>query len=466
MLFTDIEFSRLKEKMKGQTFRDYADDILNGKKILNRVEYQALVDITHDDRIAWWREARFGMFIHFGLYAQTARGEWAMGRDGMPVQEYERLADSFFPAPDAAEEWAKTAVKAGAKYMVLTTRHHDGFSLWDSKANPYNSARFGCKRDIVREFVDACRKYGLGVGFYSSLMDWHHPDSERAGFDPAARQRFVEYLFELNRELMSNYGKIDILWYDMPYPLESQESWGSLQRNQMIRALQPDILINDRSMLPEDFAVSEEAMSTSGRDVEACLTFNTLTWGYIDPEQAKRFAHTPQTLLKKLSFSCRNCGNLLLNVGPSPDGRIADYEKETLQTIGNWIQENREVVYGTMRPCRGLIGLNCYGEYGSDMLSDVSAKGNTVYVWNYIWPKDGVIYLAGYRNVPKRVYSVKDGTPVRFKHENHRIILYDLPKEPFDRTAGISVIALEFDGKAEYRFCMSCPQVNDGYIEP
>ena len=180
--------------------------------LLSKGEYEAAIAATRDKRMKWWREARFGMFVHFGLYALLGRQEWAMANENIPPEEYEKLAERFQPKPGAPREWAKLAKAAGCKYMVLTTRHHEGFSLWDSKVNPFNSVNFGPHRDLVREFVDACREYDLGVGFYSSVMDWHHPDGRDCATDPDARRRYNDYLTALNTELLTNYDKIDILW--------------------------------------------------------------------------------------------------------------------------------------------------------------------------------------------------------------------------------------------------------------
>ena len=220
---------------------------------MKRKDYEAWIASTRDARMDWWRKARFGMFVHFGLYSILGRHEWVMSMEGIDKEDYEKLADQFLPEEGCCEKWAKLAKKAGMKYMVLTTRHHEGFSLWDSKVNPYNSVNYGCHRDIVKEFVEACRKYDLKIGFYSSIMDWHHPDGEKCENDPEARRRFLDYIEALNTELLTNYGKIDILWYDVAQPMESWEAWDSLARNQRLRALQPDIIINDRSRLPEDF---------------------------------------------------------------------------------------------------------------------------------------------------------------------------------------------------------------------
>ncbi|NLD44519.1 MAG: alpha-L-fucosidase, partial [Chloroflexi bacterium] len=169
---------------------------------------------TRAERMRWWHEARFGMFVHWGLYSQLARQEWVMNRERIPLAEYERLADSWKPRERPAREWARLAAQAGIKYVVLTTKHHEGFCLWDTAQTDYNAVRRGPGRDLVREFVEACREFGLKIGFYYSLMDWHHPDGARCATDDAARRRFLDFTQGCVRELCSNYGKIDILWYD------------------------------------------------------------------------------------------------------------------------------------------------------------------------------------------------------------------------------------------------------------
>lgn len=176
-------------------------------QLLSKPEYERAITATRDERMAWWREARFGMFIHYGLYSLLGRQEWVMAHENQPVEEYEKLADQFHPKPGAPREWAALARKAGMKYMVLTTRHHEGFSLWDSQVNPYNSVNHGAGRDVVKEFVEACREFDLKIGFYSSLADWHHPDSWQCAFDSGARARFCGYIKELNRELLTQYEK-------------------------------------------------------------------------------------------------------------------------------------------------------------------------------------------------------------------------------------------------------------------
>jgi len=423
-------------------------------KLRSKPEYEKQLADSRDERMAWWREARFGMFIHIGLYTALGRNEWAMGFEDWPVEEYEKLADRFYVKPDAAEEWAKLAKEAGMKYAVLTTRHHEGFSLWDSEANPFNSVNYGVKRDIVREFTDACRKYGLRIGFYSSLMDWHHPDGGTAAFDSAARKRFQDYLQALNEELLTNYGPIDVLWYDVPCPMENHEGWNSLERNQRLRALQPNIIINNRSLLPEDFGTPEEHLTAEEKtDWEACMTFNGISWGYVDSAQAIPYSYNAQRILRMLQTVAADSGNLLLNIGPTPDGSVPKEAYEPLRTVGKWLKENGECAYGkvqrhTFRFCNGV--------------TSVSRKDKTVYLWNWIWPDDGEIILGGFKTRLKSAKLLRDGSAITFKQEGYRITLQNLPKTSPDEIAGVAVLALEFEDVPVFVPFPSRPALNNG----
>ena len=221
---------------------------------------------NRDARMLWWRDATFGMFIHWGLYSIPGRGEWVMNRENIPVTEYEKLAWQFNPRHFDPRAWARLAKDAGMKYMVLTTKHHEGFCLWDSKLTDFTSVRTAARRDLVREFAEACRAEGLKVGFYFSLMDWHHPDGDGRGIeDAAARERFIAFVHGQVRELMSHYGRVDILWYDVPWPYDAA-GWQSEKLNAMVRELQPHILINNRSGLPEDFGTPEQQVKPESAD--------------------------------------------------------------------------------------------------------------------------------------------------------------------------------------------------------
>ena len=423
-------------------------------KLLSKPEYLDMLDKTRDERMGWWREARFGLFIHVGLYTVLGRNEWAMGFEHWPVAEYEKLAERFDVKPGAPEEWVKLAKAAGMKYAVMTTRHHEGFSLWDSKANPFNSMRFGPKRDIVAEFVAACRKYNMRIGFYSSLMDWHHPDGGKAAYDSAARKRFNDYLYEINAELLSNYGPIDVLWYDVPCPMEHHEGWNSLEMNQRLRAIQPNIIINNRSLLPEDFGTPEEHLTPDEKtDWEACMTFNGISWGYVDSTQAAAYSYNAQGILRMLNKVTTSGGNLLLNIGPTPDGSVPTEAVKALETVGEWLKVNGECAYGKVD--RSKLGF-CNGICGT------SIKGNVLYLWNWIWPGDHEIVLGGLTSKLVSARLLADGSPVTFRQDGYRLFLEELPAAVPDKTAGVTVLALEFEKEITYTPFATTPALNNG----
>src|SRR5438105_13304259 len=211
----------------------------------------------HERRIQWWQQAKFGMFIHWGLYSVIGRHESAMEIGGIPIPQDRLLAKHFNPKPNAARDWAKLAREAGQKYMVMTTKHHEGFCNFDTKTTNYCATKQGPGRDLVHEYVDAARGEGLRVGFYYSLMDWHHPDGARCATDEAARKRFVEYIHTHIRELMTNYGKVDVLWYDVAWPLDAK-GWESERMSKMVFELQPDIIVNNRNKRAGDFSTAEQ----------------------------------------------------------------------------------------------------------------------------------------------------------------------------------------------------------------
>lgn len=424
-------------------------------KLLSKPEYERATAATRDERMAWWREARYGMFVHFGLYSLLGRNEWAMALENTPVEEYEKLADQFNPMPGAPRAWAALAKQAGMHYMVLTTRHHDGFSLWDSKTNPYNSVNFGPKRDIVREFVEACREHDLKIGFYSSLMDWHHPDGWRCAFDSVARARFLAYIQSLNEELLSNYGNIDILWYDVARPMETHEGWNSLERNQRLREMQPHMLINNRSLLDEDFGTPEEHLTPTDRDWEACMTFNGLSWGYMDSERVRPYSYNAHRIIKMLNTVTAGGGNLLLNIGPTPEGDVPPEAVEPLTTVGNWLRENGKAVYGKKpKPKNTFYHGLCSG----------TQEGNKVYVWNWVWPQNGELVLGGFKTKLVSASLLKDGSPVAFDQQGHRIWLRNLPAMSPDATAGIAVFELVFAEEPVHRFVSDFPQFHRGEV--
>lgn len=418
---------------------------------LSKSEYEASIAATRDERMKWWREARFGMFVHFGLYAVPGRQEWVMANENIEPAEYEKLADRFLPKPGAPREWAKLARAAGCKYMVMTTRHHEGFSLWDSKVNPFNSVNYGPHRDIVREFVDACREFGLGVGLYSSVMDWRHPDGRDCATDPEARRRFNEYLTALNTELLTGYGKIDILWYDCAMPLESHEGWDSLRRNQILRQLQPGIIINNRSCLEEDFGTPEGEIRPMDRDWEACMTFNDLSWGYIDSAQALPYSYSAQRILRMLWRVAGSCGNLLLNIGPAPDGSVPTEAVEPLTKVGQWLAVYGDAVYGKVDPMVGEFSVR-----------STTRKQNRVFVWNWIWPDNGEFTVGGYHTKLREARLLPTGETLPFTQDKARITVKGLPDRSPDPVCNVGVVELIFEEEPKQDRGSLFPQLHCG----
>src|SRR5437764_12010413 len=327
-------------------------------------------------RMQWWHAAKFGMFIHWGLYSTLERHEWVMENEGIPVSEYERLAPKFKPVPNAARAWARLAKSAGMKYMVMTTKHHEGFCNFDTKLTDYCATRQGPGRDLVREYVEAARAEGLRVGFYYSLMDWHHPDGARCATDEAARRRFVEYTHGLIRELLTNYGKIDVLWYDVSWPLDAA-GWESVKMNEMVFQLQPEIIVNNRNKLQGDFSTPEQHITaeSGGRAWESCMTLND-SWGY---QRADDNWKNARTVIRNLITCARDGGNYLLNIGPRADGSIPEESVRILQEVGAWMSKNGDTIYKSDR-CQPRR--SAYASY--------TRTGNTLFMHVHYWPGSDV----------------------------------------------------------------------------
>ena len=389
-------------------------------------------DLDRARRMEWWHEARFGMFIHWGLYAQLGRHEWVMNRERIPVKEYEGLADTWKPKRRPAREWARLAKKAGMKYMVMTTKHHEGFCLWDTAETDYNAVKCGPGRDLVQEYVDACREFDLKIGFYHSLMDWHHPDGARCAKNEKARRRFIDFTQGCVRELCTQYGKIDIMWYDVSWPLRSPELWESAKMNRMVRRLQPHILINNRSQLPEDFGTPEGHVTAEqeGRAWEACMTFNG-SWGYMPyaPDEDWRSA---REVVDMLRTAAAGQGNLLLNIGPKPDGSVPDEAVPRLAAVGKWLAKNGEAVYGQVD--RARTEWMPTGQF--------TTKGKTAYFWCSRWPGEEIV-IGGLRTKVVKASLLATGKRVRFKQDRDRLILSGLPRTSPDKLVGVTVIKLE-----------------------
>ena len=381
-----------------------------------------------DRREEWWHQARFGMFVHFGLYSVLGRHEWAMEQEGIPVSEYELLAKQFNPQPHAARAWAKLAKAAGMKYMVMTTKHHEGFCLFDTKLTNYCAPRQAAGRDLVAEYVEAARAEGLRFGFYYSLMDWHHPDGAACKTDEAARRRFVDYTHGLVRELCTNYGKVDVLWYDVNWPLKP-EGWESEKMNRMVRQLQPDILINNRSGIPEDFTTPEQHIQAFDMPWESCMTMND-SWGF---QRADDDWKSPKTIVRNLLQCTRDRGNYLLNIGPKPDGSIPEPSIQALTAVGGWMDKNSALIHQA-----DLCKVK------RSELAQFTRQGNTLFMHVYFWPGESVS-LGG---LQQKVLSAKlytTGKPVKFEQTEWRVKFTGLPAAAPDPIA--TVLAIECDAE-------------------
>jgi alpha-L-fucosidase len=382
------------------------------------------------DRLAWFEQARFGMFIHWGLYSLMGRGEWAMSRERTPWSEYEPLKDRFTAEHFRPKEWAKIAKDAGMKYMVLTTKHHEGFCLWNSRGCAFNAVNSAARRDLLAEYVDAVREAGLKVGVYYSLGDWHNPDWF-AGWkkDIAARERFVSWTHELVRELMTGYGKIDILWYDLPQ-CYSAAQWRSVELNAMARSHQPHILINNRAMTTEDFATPEQHATASavGRPWESCMTLNE-HWGYCPSDVNYK---SPRDVILTLAGIASGGGNLLLNVGPDGTGRIPDASQKILARVGNWLSRNGECIYNTDRST-----VNWY------LFGPTTQRGNVLYCFlkQYYGHQQAI---GGLTNTVLSASLLHNGQPLSFMQNDAQLIVRDLPATSPDDI--VTVIKLELDG--------------------
>jgi alpha-L-fucosidase len=379
-------------------------------------------------RMQWWHEARFGMFVHFGLYSVLGRHEWAMEEKGIPVAEYQQLAKQFNPKPQAARAWAKLAKAAGMKYMVMTTKHHEGFCHFNTKLTDYCAPKQAAGRDLVAEYVEASQAEGLHHGFYYSLMDWHHPDGARCKTDEAARRRFVDYIHGQVHELCSNYGKLDVLWYDVNWPL-TPEGWESEKMNRMVRELQPDILINNRSGVPEDFTTPEQRIQASAAPWEACMTMND-SWGFNRGDDNWK---SPKTVVRNLLQCTRDQGNYLLNIGPKADGSIPEQSVEILTKVGQWMDSHGELIHKADK-CK----------VRSSELAQFTRQGNTLYIHTYFWPGE-TLAVGG---LQQKVLSAKmypSGKPVKFEQQDFRVRFMGLPASAPDPL--VTTLAVEIDGE-------------------
>jgi len=380
------------------------------------------------DRKEWWREARFGMFIHWGLYSIPAgewkgskgHAEWIRNTAQIPLSEYEKLVNQFNPAKFNAEDWVKSAKEAGMKYIVITTKHHDGFCLFDSKQTDFDIMSTHFKRDIMKEMAEACAKNGIKMCWYYSIMDWHHPDYlPRRYWEKNRRTKYTDFdrycLYMKNqlKELLTNYGKIGILWFDG----EWEKTWNHERGKDLynyVQKLQPDIIINNRvdvgragmmgmtkdTISAGDYGTPEQeipATGIPGVDWESCMTMND-HWGY--NEEDKNFK-SPEELIHNLVDIASKGGNFLLNIGPTSEGLFPRESIERLKEIGSWMKINGEAIYGTKAsPFRKLSWGRCTQKF--------DGKNTKLFLHIFELPKDGKLIISGLENNIKKIYAQAD----------------------------------------------------------
>jgi alpha-L-fucosidase len=382
-----------------------------------------------ESRIAWWQEASFGMFIHWGLYSIPARGEWMMYQEHVPIEEYKKLADEFNPLKYNPDEWVALAKDAGMKYIVITTRHHDGFCLFDSKVSDFTAPKTAAGRDLIAEFVAACRKADMRFGFYYSLVDWRFPGTipHHIRNSNESYKDLVNQAHEQVRELLTNYGPVDILWYDMLVPYDA-ELWRSKELNAMARKLQPNILINDRAGVPADFSTPENSVSAKPGPWESCYSMNR-TWGYAKYDRNYKSVNE---LLRLLCSCASQKGNFLLNVAPDGEGNIPIEATERLREIGKWMRTNGKAIYnaGPSPVVAPNLGME-------------TRVGDKVYLLVQRWP-GSTVPIAWCGSKVKSAKLLANNQFAKIEQKGDRVWLHNLPEYPVDPY--LNVIELTFEG--------------------
>jgi len=421
----------------------------------------------HDVRMKWWREARFGLFIHWGLYAvpagawggKTVYGEWIRNNAQIPIDVYDKFVGQFNPVKFDAREWVRMAKEAGMGYIVITSKHHDGFSIFDSKLTDFDVASTPFRRDIIKELSDACREAGLVFCFYHSIMDWHHPDylprrpwEKDRPAEGADLDRYVEYMKDQLRELLTNYGDIGVVWFDG----EWESTWNEARGRDLyhyVRGLQPKTIINNRVGASrggmEGFSASKEsagdfgtpeqqipATGLAGLDWETCMTMND-NWGYNARDDNWKSA---EDLIRKLADIASKGGNFLLNVGPTAEGLFPQASVDRLRDIGRWMKVNGEAIYATQAsPFKSL-------PWGRCTRKDIEG-GVRLYLHVFDWPADGKLVLPGILNEPRKAYLFADaGTDLAVERADDALIVR-IPAQAPD--AIDSVVVLDVAGKLD-----------------
>jgi len=386
------------------------------------------------ERTQWYRQARFGMFIHWGLYAIPARGEWVRSQEQIAKEEYDGFIDEFNAEDYNPKEWARLAKKAGMKYAVLTAKHHDGFCLYDSAYTDFKSTNAPCKRDLVKEFLEAFRAEGIKVGLYFSIIDWRHADYPHYGdmFHPMRKNeackdmqhdfnRYLTLMHNQVRELLTNYGHLDLMWFDFSYGEMKNEKWKAKELMTMVREIQPHIITDNRlegsaedhgsigtanpTIYAGDFASPEQMIppqglqNEKGEEIpwEACITLNN-NWGYHAHDKHYKSARLViRTLLECVSKN----GNLILNVGPDAKGRIPKESVQILEEVGDWIKDNGHSIYG----CGP-------SEFAKPEWGRFTQNGNKLYA-HVLEEQVGAICLPQMAGRIERLRLLKDNTEIK-----------------------------------------------------
>lgn len=424
-------------------------------------------EVKEPDRMDWWREARFGLFIHWGLYSipagewkgRTDHAEWIRESAQIPLEQYDEFVSQFNPVNFNADEWVAMAKNAGMKYIVITSKHHDGFCLFDSKETDFDVMSTPFKRDILEELSDACAKQGITLCFYHSIMDWHHPDylprrnwETNRPVEGANMDSYVSHMKSQLKELLTNYGKIGVVWFDG----EWEDTWTHDRGKDLynyLRKLSPDLIINNRvdkgrsgmagltkdSTYYGDFGTPEQEIPLTGLpgvDWESCMTVND-HWGYNKNDQNWK---SSEDLVHKLIDIASKGGNFLLNVGPTSEGVIPQASVDRLKDMGDWMKENGEAIYKTqVSPFEKLDWGRC--------TQKEDGKNTVLYLHVFDWPNDGKLVVPGLQNKVVEAYALKDKSKAKLGVEKTDDKTITVDVNNVDRSKYATVIVLEIKGK-------------------
>ena len=399
--------------------------------------------LRKEKRMAWFAEAKLGIFIHWGIYAVKGVSEsWSFYNNYLPHEEYMKQAEGFTASKYDPEAWAKLIKESGARYTVITTKHHDGVALWDTQAGNLSVVKSTpAARDVLAPFVKAVRRQGLKLGFYYSLLDWSHPDypnktktETRYKDDPERWARFVRFNFAQLKELNKKW-KPDLFWFDGDWE-QSAEAWNAKGIVDMLRSSNPNVIINSRIQGYGDYATPEQGVPVTrpaDKYWELCMTMND-SWGYQPTDQNYK---TPQMLLRTFVDCLSMGGNLLLGIGPQEDGTIPDEQVAILKAFGRWIDKHKEAVYET----RAGISSEHFQGY-----TTLNPAGDILYLYIPYRP-NGPLEIKGLMNKVHRVWVVGNGAILPFKVHNNDVpgnLYIDVPEQVLDEN--ITVIAVLLDG--------------------